>query len=364
MRDLFRISTSSGSHSVSLSLGDLNSAIEACKPTVIIADEIFRSSLASDVATLFIPATEEQKDIANIGTVIEACRTASLTRNGRIVAVGGGVIQDIACFVASVYMRGVEWTYVPTTLLAMVDSCIGGKSSINVNAFKNLAGTFHPPAAIVIPPSVLATLPEDHIAAGRLEAAKICFARGKEIFREYVALDGRAEFQIADAARLVELSLGAKKWFVEVDEFDRAERLLLNFGHTFGHAIESCTAYSVPHGVAVGIGCLAASVMSSKLEPAVGARRLVQALERHVLRVLAGLDGLAVTLAAIEREHFIRYLDADKKHGPAEYRLILIAGDGTLFRCAMARSDETRERIWRAFCLARDAVSRRSSRGR
>ena len=352
MRDLFEIRSSSGSHPVRITDASVRDAIAACDGSLILADSFFRDQLEGlDRPIIFIDATEEAKEFQALGPLIEQCRKQGLARSGRIVALGGGVVQDIAGFIATVYMRGVKWTFLPTTLLAMVDSCIGGKSSINVGAFKNLVGSFYPPDEIIVPVKAVETLPPEHIAAGRCEAAKICFARGVECFDDYTALaDG-------DVERMIELSLGAKKWFIEVDEFDQNERLLLNFGHSFGHALESCTSYGVTHGVAVGVGCLAAVAFSAKEHPGLEKHPRVQALSSDLLAILGELDELGERLGEVRRDDFFRYWQSDKKHNPSEYKPILLDSDAQLERATLPRDAASDDAIWQAFEAARGLVA-------
>jgi 3-dehydroquinate synthase len=352
MRDLFEIQSSSGSHPVRITNASVREAVAACDGTLILADSFFREELDGlDRAIIFIEATEEAKEFQTVGPLIEQCREQGLARNDRIVALGGGVVQDITGFIATVYMRGVKWTLLPTTLLAMVDSCIGGKSSINVGAFKNLVGSFYPPDEIILPVRAVETLPPEHIAAGKCEAAKICFARGDQCFDDYLALDP------LNVERVIELSLGAKKWFIEVDEFDQNERLLLNFGHSFGHALESCTSYGVTHGVAVGVGCLAAVDISEKLRPGLSQHPRVRALSSDLLNVLGQLPELGQHLGEVRRDDFFRYWQSDKKHNPREYKPILLDGQAHLERATLPRDAASDDAIWRAFEAARNRVA-------
>jgi 3-dehydroquinate synthase len=352
MRDLFEIQSSSGSHPVRITQSSVRDALAACDASLILADSFFRDELAGlDRPIIFIDATEEAKEFQAVGPLFERCRELGLARSGRIAALGGGVVQDIAGFVATVYMRGVKWTFLPTTLLAMVDSCIGGKSSINVGAFKNLVGTFYPPDEIIVPVKAVETLPAEHIAAGKCEAAKICFARGDDCFDRYVDLDQ------SDIERMIELSLGAKKWFIEVDEFDQNERLLLNFGHSFGHALESCTSYGVAHGVAVGVGCLAAVDFSAKLHPGLIQHPRVGALSTDLLNALGELPELGERLDEVSRDDFFRYWQSDKKHTPNEYKPILLDGHAHLERATLPRDEASDDAIWQAFEAARVQVA-------
>lgn len=352
MRDLFEIQSSSGRHPVRITDASVRDAVNACEGTLILADSFFRRELDGlDRPIIFIDATEEAKEFQAVGPLIEQCREHGLARNGRIVALGGGVVQDIAGFVATVYMRGVKWTLLPTTLLAMVDSCIGGKSSINVGAFKNLVGSFYPPDEIIVPVRAVETLPSEHVAAGKCEVAKICFARGDECFDEYVGLDQ------GDVERMIELSLGAKKWFIEIDEFDQNERLLLNFGHSFGHALESCTRYGLTHGVAVGVGCLAAVDFSAKVHPGLTEHPRVEALSSDLLTILSELPELGDRLGEVSREDFFRYWQSDKKHNPREYKPILLDSQAHLERATLSRDPASDDAIWQAFAAARDLVA-------
>ena len=365
MRDLFEIRSSSGSHPVRITDASVRDAIAACDGSLILADSFFRDQLEGlDRPIIFIDATEEAKEFRAVGPLIEQCREQGLARNGRIVALGGGVVQDIAGFIATVYMRGVQWTLLPTTLLAMVDSCIGGKSSINVGAFKNLVGSFYPPDEIIVPVRAVETLPPEHVAAGKCEAAKICFARGDECFDDYAELDQ------SDVERMIELSLGAKKWFIEIDEFDQNERLLLNFGHSFGHALESCTSYGVIHGVAVGVGCLAAVDFSAKLHAGLAQHPRVRSLSSDLLGILSQLPELGDHLGEVRRDDFFRYWQSDKKHNPREYKPILVDALAQLERATLPRDAASDDAIWEAFEAARDLVqasrapySRRSAQG-
>ena len=355
MRDLFEIQSSIGRHPVRITDASVRDAVAACDASLILADSFFRDQLEGfDRPIIFIDATEEAKEFQALGPLIEQCRKQSLARSGRIAALGGGVVQDIAGFIATVYMRGVKWTFHPTTLLAMVDSCIGGKSSINVGAFKNLVGSFCPPNEIIVPVRAVETLPAEHIAAGRCEAAKICFARGNQYFDDYVALpDDNHE-------RMIELSLAAKKWFIEIDEFDQNERLLLNFGHSFGHALESCTSYGVTHGVAVGVGCLAAVAFSERVHPGLGQHPRVRALSCDLLAILGELPELGERLGEVRRDDFFHYWQSDKKHNPSEYKPILLDRDAQLERATLPRVAESDDAIWQAFEEVRGLVASRA----
>jgi 3-dehydroquinate synthase len=199
---------------------------------------------------VYIEATEENKSYENIGPVIESLLGMNLKRDSVLVAVGGGITQDIACFIATTFVRGIAWKFVPTTLLAQADSCIGSKSSINFGKTKNLLGSFTPPNEVIISSHWLNTLEEKDINSGIGEIIKLYIIDGQDVSHDVIRSD-------LDAA--VFNSLLIKKRFIEKDEFDQGVRQILNYGHCFGHAIESVTDFAIPHGIAVSMGMAVAN---------------------------------------------------------------------------------------------------------
>lgn len=210
--------------------------------------------------TIYLDAIESKKNLITVEEVVTELSLKGMTKNHQLLVIGGGFLQDVGTLVASLYMRGVEWTYAPTTLAAMGDSCIGGKSSINSTVVKNLIGNFYPPREVIIDISLTSSLPQIELLAGLSEVIKICYARSFSNFEECAALLKAWESSKSKETllSLVRLSLESKKHFVEKDEFDKGIRKHLNFGHSFGHAIESTTGYKIPHGVAVMLGMAAA----------------------------------------------------------------------------------------------------------
>lgn len=211
--------------------------------------------------TVYVEVIESKKNLISVEEVVTELSLKGMTKNNQLLVIGGGFLQDIGTLVASLYMRGVDWTYAPTTLAAMGDSCIGGKSSINTSAVKNLIGNFYPPREVIINVSFTSSLPEIEVLAGLSEIIKICYARSFSNFEQCTRLLKAWELTKCEEHLLsvVKLSLESKKYFVEKDEFDRGIRKHLNFGHSFGHAIESTTNYKIPHGVAVMLGMMAAT---------------------------------------------------------------------------------------------------------
>jgi 3-dehydroquinate synthase len=349
----FDIVAATGSYAVHIDSGALAYRLMDWRDNIIIADEYFRTSFSALQAVntaLYYPASESTKSLNEAPELIERLRRCGANRQTKIVAIGGGVIQDLTAFVASIYMRGIPWIFVPTTILAMVDSCIGGKSSINVGPYKNLVGTFHPPQEVIIDPQLARSLPVDQQASGIIEAAKICFCRGEESFHSYLNCNPHPGMETEALAQLIAHSLHAKKWFIETDEFDQKERLLLNLGHTFGHAIEGASHYSISHGIAVGLGILCAISFVRQNKNFAGddlysATPLVAALERHLISLLKAVPDLSQHLASLSVEEVLDRFDSDKKHRQDSYVLILIEVDGEVVLKKVAKSRESKDRI-------------------
>jgi len=285
-----------------------------------------------------IPALESSKTLDTASYVIEQLRLQGVNRKSHLIAIGGGIIQDIATLVASLYMRGIAWSYYPTTLLGMVDSCIGGKSSINVGQYKNIAGNFYPPQSITIDPHFCHTLEPVEMMAGICEAVKICFADRKiafDTFLQLVHTDGT--IPPANLAKLIELSLRTKKIFIEEDEFDEGIRLHLNFGHTFGHAIEAAGNFSITHGVAVGIGIQFAIDLADRLTIINPTSSRIQSLNHYLSSLLKNIPQLTHYLNAIDPDRLFDKFESDKKHTDKHFVMILPDKDGFITQTAVLK---------------------------
>ncbi len=213
--------------------------------------ETVRASLAragfiSD--TFVIPAGEGSKSTENLIALAEACANASLTRADLLVALGGGVVGDLTGLGAALYLRGLPFLQLPTTLLADVDSSVGGKTAVNLPQGKNLFGAFHQPAAVLCDTEVLSTLPERDFADGCAEVIKYAVLCGGELA---ALVDAGIRENLGE---IIALCVACKRDIVERDEFDRGERQLLNLGHTLGHAIEQSSGYAVSHGRGIAAG--------------------------------------------------------------------------------------------------------------
>ena len=225
--------------------------------TILIIDKnvsILYPTITSD-NMLVIESTEQAKTLANCSYVLDHLTSHRANILTKVVAVGGGVIQDLVGFCASIYCRGIEYILVPTTLLAQVDSCIGGKTSINYGNRKNILGTFYPPSSILIYSGFLNSLSKLDYISGLGEVYKFHILQGNiNSFDPYGPIND-----------MIYNGLEYKSNILLLDEFDKKERKYLNYGHTFGHALESVSDHKIPHGIAVIIGCLIATNIALEL---------------------------------------------------------------------------------------------------
>lgn len=264
-------------------------------------------AMFGDAPMLAVEPGEGSKSIAGLGRALDFLAEQKLDRGGALFAVGGGVIGDLGGFAAASYLRGIDFFQVPTTLLAMVDSSVGGKTGINLAAGKNLAGAFHQPRGVFISTALLTTLPPREFAAGSAEVIKYGLLGDAALFAQ-LELSPLAVTSV-DLAAVIRRCCAAKARIVEADEFETAKeggRALLNLGHTFGHAIENAAGYGeYLHGEAVAIGLCAAARLSRELGliAASEAGRVVAVVAAHGLptRLRAPLP-IAVLMAAVARD--------------------------------------------------------------
>lgn len=213
---------------------------------------------------IIITAKEENKTLEYSKEIIKKLISKGIRKNDVLVAIGGGITQDLVAFVSSILFRGLDWLFYPTTLLAQCDSCIGSKSSINLDNYKNLLGTFLPPKRIFIYHGFLKTLKDEEIRSGIGEMLHYFLTEKSDLAER---INKNYEDLLIDRSLLnffIKKSLKIKKKIIEIDEFDENIRHIFNYGHTFGHAIESITEYKIPHGQAVSIGIDLANYISVK----------------------------------------------------------------------------------------------------
>lgn len=226
-------------------------------------EKVAKSLRASNfqVDSFVIPAGEASKNLDTYAKILEFLVHKKLCRNDVIIALGGGVVGDLTGFAASTYVRGIAYIQLPTSLLAMVDSSVGGKTAINLPDGKNLAGTFYQPRLVLCDTSTLDTLPENQYIEGCAEVIKYSILYDKELF-SHLLQNGLFFDRSAVISKCIEL----KSMVVAQDEYDIGARKLLNLGHTFGHAIEHIQNYRLSHGYAIGIGIAIAARAASRLD--------------------------------------------------------------------------------------------------
>jgi 3-dehydroquinate synthase len=230
------------------------------KVAILFKDEL--SIVLSNCRYILIKSIEQNKTINYVQEVIRELIKVNIRKDDTLVAVGGGITQDIVTFIASVLFRGLDWKFFPTTLLAQCDSCIGSKSSINFDQFKNLIGTFNPPSDIFIYPGFLNTLTEIDIRSGIGEMLHYYFTEGISLAKEVAQKFDELLIDRTLLSYFISNSLRIKKGIIEIDEFDNSIRHIFNYGHTFGHALEAITNYTIPHGLAISLGMDLANYIS------------------------------------------------------------------------------------------------------
>src|ERR1700719_152312 len=276
------------------------------RQAVIVSDEIvaghYLASLRDSLSeagiahhAVLLPPGEETKDLAHFGKLAEDILAIGIERGSMLVALGGGVVGDVTGFAAATLLRGIDFVQIPTTLLAQVDSSVGGKTGINTRTGKNLIGAFYQPRLVLADTSVLTSLPRRELLAGYAEIVKYGLIRDAEFFA-WLEAEGGSVCDLAPVAlrRAVMTSCAMKAVIVALDEREEGDRALLNFGHTFGHALEAETGFSARllHGEAVGLGMVLAFDFAVRLG-------LVEAAESERVRRHLGGMGLPTQLSAI-----------------------------------------------------------------
>jgi 3-dehydroquinate synthase len=301
--------------------------------------ELYKTQIAGTFAaekTLLLDAIEDNKNLDKVVELYEFMTRQQAKRNLVVISIGGGITQDVTGFAASTLYRGVKWIYIPTTLLAQTDSCIGSKTSLNFGSFKNLVGTFYPPSQVFINPLFLRTLKETDFFSGLGEIIKLQLMKEecpKDIDKIVVAID-RARHDPDYLLDLVKDSLQVKISYMESDEFDLGKRNLLNYGHCFGHAVETSSAYEIPHGIAVNIGIVFANALSAL-------RGLLD--EKILIRVTTQLNlpniPLKLRLSQFDHDTLLESMSNDKKRTGKDLTVVI---PDARFRLVKV-SDVTRE---------------------
>jgi 3-dehydroquinate synthase len=299
----------------------VDEAVGARSPRVGPLVEALRARLPN-VKRHDLPAGEACKTLAEIERTTQWLAEEGTDRRGAIVGIGGGAATDHAGFAAAVYLRGVRFALVPTTLLAMVDASVGGKTAVDLPAGKNLVGAFHQPSAVVADLGFLATLPAREMRAGLAEVVKCGFIADAQLLTILEGLPaGEAPLPDSTAAELVARAVRVKAEVVAEDETESGRRAILNFGHTVGHALEAASGYGLLHGEAVGLGMLAALSLGE-------ARGLgTPALTARARALLAHL-GLPVDLRPRLSREVLGRVTVDKKRRGGAIRFVFCTAPG------------------------------------
>lgn len=331
-------STASGDYTVLIQQGSLErlgeTAAQICRGrrAVVVTDDhvaglyldrALQSLRGSgfEASGVTVPAGESSKTPAMLLHLYEKFNEAGLSRTDPVIALGGGVVGDLTGFAAATYLRGVPLIQVPTTLLAQVDSSIGGKTAIDLPFGKNLAGAFYQPKAVIMDPGVLHTLSRAQMAEGMAEVIKYGLIRDIQLFEQI-------EHKLIDLEWILERCVRIKTSVVSRDEKDSGERMLLNFGHTVGHAIEKASGYAgFSHGEAVAVGMVVAARIGEKLghTPAGTADRIRSLLSEYHLPVSASLTA----------EQLLDAIRSDKKRLAGRIYFVLLREIGEAFLLPM-----------------------------
>lgn len=299
-------------------------------------DRILPNLAGKAVTTIDLPDGESYKSVASLQAVIDRLVESGANRDTTVIALGGGVVGDIAGFAAACYMRGVAFIQVPTTLLAQVDASVGGKTGVNHPEGKNLIGAFHQPQVVMIDTDTLKSLPDRELKAGLAEVIKYGVICDIEFFAWLEDnMQALLEKEPLALARAIQRSCELKATVVAEDEHESGHRVILNFGHTFGHAIENCQGYGEwLHGEAVATGMIMAAELSGIGDGDV---------ER--LRVLLQKAGLPVSPPAIDGQDWLRTMGMDKKVKQKQLRFVLLRALGDAYLATSYDKDKLQQII-------------------
>ena len=290
-----------------------------------IINSLSESGILSRLIT--VPAGEAHKTLDTAAGIYENLSAAYTDRSVPIIALGGGMIGDLAGFVAATYMRGLPLVHIPTSLLAQVDSSIGGKTAVNHKDLKNQVGSFYQPCLVITDPGVLSTLPQDEFTGGMAEMIKSAAIFDAAFFsfleKHIEQVTGRNSALLEKA---IYRSARIKIRVVSRDEKDKGLRQILNFGHTVGHAVETCSGFCVSHGSAVALGMIAASRISCMLD-------LQNEADFQRLKTLIAKTGLPVNLPGIEPGVLIKAIKHDKKMKDGTIDFIVLTNLGAAVIC-------------------------------
>lgn len=302
-----------------------------------IADRI--QNLCTGLTTFVFPAGEEHKTLNTVRDLYEHLILEHFERRDLILALGGGVVGDLAGYTAATYLRGIDFVQVPTTLLAQVDSSIGGKTGVDFDSYKNMVGAFHQPSLVYMNLASLKTLDEKQFACGMAEILKHGMIRNASYYEWLIEhMFDIEERQLSVLKEMVLESCRIKKAVVEKDPTEKGERALLNFGHTIGHAIEKAKAPELLHGQCVALGCVAAAFISHK-------RGLLSTEELYEIRDMNVGFNLSFLVDKIDSQQILNYTKSDKKMDSGKVKFVLLKKIGKAFIDHTVTDEEILEAI-------------------
>jgi len=296
---------------------------------------------------IVVPIAEDLKNLESAERLYDQLIQRSAKRNLTLIAIGGGILQDITGFVSSTLYRGINWIFAPTTLLSQADSCIGAKTSLNYKAFKNLIGTFYPPSQVIVHIPFLLTQEDVDFYSGLGEVVKLHMIGGMDKINTIIkSLPSIIRREPQSLYRTVADSLLIKQEYIEGDEFDMGKRAMLNFGHCFGHAIESTAEFEIPHGQAVVIGMILANLVAR--ERGIISKTFCQFLLDKLL-----LPSLVVKVKRNHRDHakIVEAMQKDKKRVGKGLALVMIGNDCRMFRVNDLEGEEVAKALHAAESL-------------
>ena len=308
------------------------------------ADRIL--SMLPRSATITFAALEERKTLEGVQEIYEHLLERSAKRNLTLITIGGGILQDVTGFAASTLYRGINWIFIPTTLLAQADSCIGSKTSLNYGRYKNLIGSFYPPSKVWIDPSFLRTLQTQDFYSGLGEVVKLHIMAGEEKIHQFLgAYDSICALDLHALQHAIQASLEIKIDYITDDEFDLGRRNMLNYGHCIGHALESVSDFRIPHGQAVVEGMILANRIAQR-------RGILSEEKRRFTeeRLLRPTLNIGVQPTDLQPAAIIEAMGRDKKRTGSGLALIMLTEAGEMVRVNDLEAQEVRSALKEVEC--------------
>jgi 3-dehydroquinate synthase len=291
---------------------------------------------------IIIDVLENKKTPEESLKICEEIMLKGVKRKDSIVAIGGGITQDLVTFATSILYRGISWIWLPTTLLAQADSCIGGKSSLNYKSWKNIIGNFYPPAKIIVQSDFLNTLCDDDVRSGIGEILKVHLLSGKESADFIIEQLELYKSDKSVMSKMIFNSLELKNKILEIDPLDQGLRLKMNYGHSFGHALEAATKFGISHGIAVTIGLDMANYIANKTNK-------ISTYEFNKLHTLITSNLKDSDFVNFEFNNFIEALKKDKKNDSKYYNLIIPIAYGEVELTSFEMNSNTTEVLFEEY---------------